>query len=131
MKVGGVQLEVTLAKQYLANVSQLVEIVVYALHRHHGLPPVVDGQCLVFKTLRGNLHLWQLPYLGEHRVVGGHGLSLDGGYLQLWVEGGEERCHQVVETVEHRECHYECHRGHGHTHHRYSADDIYYLCRLL
>ena len=84
----------------------------------------IDGQRHILDRLGGNIDLGQLPQLGQHRVIAGDGLSLDRHHLQLWVELREERCHHVVETVEHAEHNDQCHGGHGNAHHRNHGDDV-------
>ena len=125
------QLEGALAEEYFAYVRQLVEVVFHTLYADHGLPAFVDGQGLVFNRLRGHVDLWQLPDAGQYGVVGRGRLALYGRDLQLWVEGREERGHQVAEAVEHAQCDHQGHRGHGHAHHGDAADEVDDVGRLL
>ena len=118
------QLEGAVALQDFADMRQLVEIVFYPLHPNHLLAITIHCQCLVLKTLGSNFHLWQLPDFLQQRVVGWCRLALDGCHLQLRVHLCEERCHQVVETVEHRQRNHQSHRSHGDTNDGNAADDV-------
>ena len=119
------------AIQYVVNARHTFEIVVNAHHPHHGLLALVYGERLVLHTLRRHVNLRQLSHLLQQRVVGRCRLSLCRHEFYLRVEGCEERCHEVVETVEHTECHHESHRGHCHTNGTDAADDVYGVCALL
>ena len=84
------KLELAVTIQYLADMGQLVEVVVHTLQLDHQLAILIDGQRLVFQTLRSHLYLRQLAYLGQHGVVGRSRLTLDGGNLQLRVHLREQ-----------------------------------------
>ena len=67
----------------------------------------------------------------EDGVIGRRCLTLDGHHLDLWVEGREERSHQVAEAVEHTQRDHQGHGGHSHTQYRDAADDVDGVGRLL
>ena len=111
--------------------GETVEVVLHTLDYHHGLAVAVCGKSHVLKCLGGNLHFGHLTNFGEQRVVGRSCLALHGDNLQLRVDISEERCHKIVETIEHTECNHQCHGGYGNAHGTYAAYDVDGMRTLL
>ena len=129
--IGSMEAELTVANQNLVDMGELVEVVVDTFDDHHRLAAVVDGQGLILDALGGHLDLGQLTDLGEDGIVGGNGLALNGGDLQLRVERGEEGGHKVVEAIEDTEGDDKGHGGDGDTYDGDAADDVDSVGRLL
>ena len=125
------QRERALAVEYGAYARELLEVVVHTHDMYHGLMPGVHGQSLVLDALRGHIHLRKLLDAREHGVVSGRRLALDGHHLELRVEGGEERRHEVMEPVEHAQHYHHGHGGHGHAGHGDGRYHIYGIGALL
>ena len=103
---------------------QTVEVVFHAFYFHHELSVAIHGEGIVLQGLCSHGHLLHLSYLCEHGVIGSHRLPFHGHHLQLWVEGGEEGGHEVMESIEHAERHHQSHSSYCHPHHTDGADDI-------
>ena len=123
--------EGTVTIEYVVNVCEVGKVVVHTFHRHHSLTVLVDGEGMVFHRLCSHIYLWQEFYLCQYRVVRSNGLALYGHYLQLRVEVGKQRSHEVMETVEHAQHDDKGHGGHCHTYHRDDTDDIDDMRTLL
>ena len=115
MQISSVQTELPIADKNLVDMRQLFEVIVHTLYHHHRLTTMIDSQRLILHALRSHINLWQLADFREHRIVGSHRLTFCWRHLQLRIERGEERGHEVVEAVEHGESHYQRHRRHRHS----------------
>ena len=131
LQVGGPELERAVAIENLVDMSKLGEVIVDALNLYHRLTVAVDGQRLVFHGFGHHVHFGQLADFGQDGVVGSHRFPFDRHHLQLRVEGGEQRCHQVVESVEHRERHHQSNGCDGHAHHRNGRNQVNHVRRFL
>ena len=125
------QLELAIAIDDFVDVRQLREVVVDTFHRHHRLMTFIDGERHFFYRLRCHINLRQLANLREHGVVARRILSFHGHHLQLRVELREERCHEVVEAVEHAQHDNQCHCSHDDACHRDHRDHVDGIRRLL
>ena len=86
VEVGGVEAEFAVAVENVGDAGKVAEIVVDTLDGYHRLLVLVYSQRIVLDTLGGNIHIRQLAYAGEQRVVGRSRLALYGYYLQLRVD---------------------------------------------
>ena len=84
--IGSMERIVAITFQNLADMGQLVVVVVHTFYRHHLLAVAIDSQCLVFKHISGYSHLVQLAYAHQRRIVAGGSLALGRSDFQLWVE---------------------------------------------
>lgn len=124
VEVGGVEAEFAVAVENVGDAGKVAEIVVDTLDGYHRLLVLVYSQRIVLDTLGGNIHIRQLAYAGEQRVVGRSSLALDRRNLYLRVKAGKQCGYQVVETVEGAEHDDQRHRSHGDSDNRDEADDI-------
>ena len=102
----------------------MIEVIIDTLHHDCGLMTIIDGECLIFDTFGGNLYLWKLADLRQHRVIGSNSLSFYGHHLQLRIEGGKEGGHKVVKTIEDTEGNHKSHRSDSDTYDGDGADNI-------
>ena len=117
-QIGCLQRELTVAVQNVANIGELGEVVVHSHNGHHLLSVAIYSQTLVLKHVGVYTHFGHLAYLVEQWVVGRSRLALRRHKFNLWVEVGEERRHEVVESVEHAQHNHQCHGAHSHAYHR-------------
>ncbi len=100
------------------------KVVVHTFDHNHGLLVLKYCQSLILHSLRGDIHLGQLTYLQQERVIGRSGLSLYRDDLQLRIEIGEKRSHQIMEAIEDTQHDDQSHGSHRHPYHRNGTDDI-------
>ena len=124
VEVGGVEAEFAVAVENVGDAGEVAEIVVDTLDGYHRLLVLIYSQRIVLDTLGGNIHIRQLAYAGEQRVVGRSRLAFDRRNLYLRVKAGKQCGHQVVEAVEGAEHDDQRHRSHGDSDDRDEADDI-------
>ena len=90
LKIGCMEREISVATQHLIEVGKFIEVILHALHRHHRLMAVIDGERLVLHALRSHGHVGIGFHLREDRVVGRSRLALHRHHLELRVDVGEE-----------------------------------------
>ena len=129
--IGCMQTELSVTQQDIVDMSELVEVILYALDDHHGLTAFIDGQRHILHTLCSHIDLRQLAYLRQYGVIGGYRLALYRHHLQLWVDVREERGYQIVESVKNGKRNHQRHRSHSDTYNRDAANHINSVSGLL
>ena len=100
----GMQGERAVAIEQVADFSGFGKVVVHTLDGDHGLVVSADDEGLFFQGLSVGLDVRIGLQPREFRCIGGHGLAFCRGDFQFRVNVGEERGHEVLESVEHGLC---------------------------
>ena len=108
------QLERARAVEYVLDVGQLLEVVVHSFDGDHCLVFAEHQQSIVLDGLGIDLDARVALEQHEFLLVSRHVLSLCRCHLDLRVEVGEELCHHVLKSIEHRED--ADHGGSGYSH---------------
>ena len=99
-------------------------LVGYPFEQGGDLSVAVNQQHVFFYNGRYLGYFRPLCHFLDGRVRSVERFSLDGCYLDLRIDGREQRCYQVLKSVEYRQNAHQCHRGDGYAAYRYQRDDI-------